>query len=371
MRQPRNSGFTLVELLVVIAIIGILVGLLLPAVQMAREAARRVQCSNNVKQLGMAIVNFETSKNRYPGYVERFGSTRDANGANFAKIGSWVVAILPHIDNQPLRDLWDDGTTYAAWDAGRFQSPDLFPVISTLRCPSEAGEGEMDLATGNTESEYAPSSYACNSGYHTEDFSRHTEFASQSINNAVFINRLPAFVNPENGTGIPVYGANPSGKVTSDRIRDGLSSTICLGENLQANSWGYPTNASVAVANAATANPKWHVGLVWLWREDPGVLGDPSDDVPDLLPSNKVNGEKDTATLQTHNFNAARPSSNHTGVVNMAMMDGSTIAISEQLDYHVYQALMTPNTQKSSVYYMDPLWMGNKYILKDEDFRLE
>lgn len=96
--QRRSYGFTLVELLVVIAIIGILVGLLLPAVQAAREAARRMQCSNNTKQMGLALHNYESTFKKLPPalFANPFASQYDDDGFG------WMVAILPFIEQQNL-----------------------------------------------------------------------------------------------------------------------------------------------------------------------------------------------------------------------------------------------------------------------------
>lgn len=358
MRRSHRSGFTLVELLVVIAIIGILVGLLVPAVQMAREAARRIQCSNNVRQLGMGVTNFETSKKRYPGYQEEFGSFTNF-GVPSAKVGSWHVAVMPFIEQQPLRDRWDDSTTWNEWTQGPEFAPNLFPEVSTFLCPSEAGDGE----------EFARNSYACNAGYYpgvdATGLPLAQELIAQQLANTVFINLVRQNVNISPSTPTQTYGANPNGKITADRIKDGLSSTICLTENLQANSWGYPGEL-----NRGGPSAKWNIGIVWLGREDPGILG-PDSPIPNIRPMNKINGAKETANVLSDMWECGRPSSNHTGIVNVSMLDGSTIGISEQVDYHVYQALMTPITSKSLVFYAQNGWAGQKYILKDGDFRLE
>src|SRR3954464_12680860 len=96
----RHRAFTLVELLIVIAIIGILVALLLPAIQAAREAARRSQCLNNMKQLGIAFLNYETAKKQFPLSIKRAGS--NGHGLN-----NWAPAVLPYIEEGNLVATYD------------------------------------------------------------------------------------------------------------------------------------------------------------------------------------------------------------------------------------------------------------------------
>jgi prepilin-type N-terminal cleavage/methylation domain-containing protein len=102
----RTRGFTLVELLVVIAIIGILVGLMLPAVQMARESARRTQCTGNLDQIGTALHNYHDTHGCFPPFfIHRTGDPSRIADAD--KGANWLVFLLPYVEQQALYDQWD------------------------------------------------------------------------------------------------------------------------------------------------------------------------------------------------------------------------------------------------------------------------
>ena len=143
--KPSKSGFTLVELLVVIAIIGILVGLLLPAVQAAREAARRMSCSNNTKQIGLAIHNYHATYNRIPlnieatRYRDRVNELTGVNNDLKTSTG-WLTGCLPFMEQQPLFEKCDftaftGGTWHCALDNAAMQIVRT-TTINTLMCPS-------------------------------------------------------------------------------------------------------------------------------------------------------------------------------------------------------------------------------------------
>jgi len=139
----RPRGMTLVELLVVIAIIALLVALLLPAVQGAREAARRLQCSNNLKQLGIAIAGHIAHREAFPHSVAYDGPTDGNPGPPDRNGQGWILAILPYLEQQPLFDRFAAGGCFAGsspsgglWKPGCRELMQL--QTATLHCPSDA-----------------------------------------------------------------------------------------------------------------------------------------------------------------------------------------------------------------------------------------
>ena len=159
--KKRTNAFTLVELLVVIAIIGILVALLLPAVQAAREAARRIQCTNQLKQLGLAALNYEQASGILP--PSGLFDVRPITGSKekLANVWggqqlSWVVLLLPWLEEQPLADRFD-----LSLSVSRQQTDPQSEIIGSLLCPSDTASGLQYVLPGFPNSTtFAKGNYA-------------------------------------------------------------------------------------------------------------------------------------------------------------------------------------------------------------------
>jgi prepilin-type N-terminal cleavage/methylation domain-containing protein/prepilin-type processing-associated H-X9-DG protein len=219
MKRIRR-GFTLIELLVVIAIIAILIALLLPAVQQAREAARRTQCKNNLKNIGVAMHSYHETFGLFPP-----GSTHTNWAAGQSSHAwSWIAHLLPHIEETTTYDTID--FRYSAWP-GNLSNPANQAVVQTkwewLKCPSSI-RGKL-VATGGYEiTEYLGSSGNSAAGY------------SGTIN-AGFCKTTTSIPNPNSG----VFWGNSSINVT--KITDGSSNTLAAGERPppESSGWGWWT----------------------------------------------------------------------------------------------------------------------------------
>ena len=285
----QRKAFTLIELLVVIAIIGILIGLLLPAVQSIREAANRVQCSNNIRQLALANLAFEERHGLYPGAFEKFPNP---DPAELPLLFTWAVMLLPDLE---------EGTAFEhyQWNV----EPDV--KLSVFICPSDH----------TIQKDNAQTSYVANHGVHGTCW-------EDLPSNGPFLNRA----------------AHPWQKCSHKSIRDGLDQTLFFSENIQALKYdefgwnGFDDDGEIDPAILAEQTDlKWNPIFQWFALEDPPFGA-------------RINEDKDNENLETPVEKAirARPSSDHRDGVMVAFGSGRVKFIRDSIDYSVYQQLCTP-----------------------------
>lgn len=321
--RPSHSktGFTLVELLVVIAIIGTLMGLLLPAVQSAREAGRRNTCTNNVNQLAKAVINYEAQKQSLPGW--RNFLRLNIGGTNAV---SWAIPLLPNLERMDV---------FRQWETQSVNSAGPLPYLSIFVCPTAPTADQSSAWT----------SYSGNAG-------------TGSVNRAdgVFLDSTVAKTNLD---------------IISSA--DGAANTLLFSEKCGSqvpsqNSWAALITAGQSGSSAYlfVCNPS---------GTHPALFGI-ANPLTSTIADGKIVNSLTTPSGSDFSFNA-QPTSNHPGGVIAAFADGHTVFLKDTVRPYVYAQLLTPNyVQASSVltasvtgWLMNPSTTGTvAYILQDGDY---
>ncbi len=303
MRNTRSrSGFTLIELLVVIAIIAILIGLLLPAVQKVREAASRMQCSNNLKQLGIAVHSYHDTQGRLPYSWSPNNYGYDNNGRSW----SWMSQILPYVEQQNLFTAGQLGTSGALSGVAPAAPVLTFnqaaavhaTMLKTFQCPSDPSSSTISTnrANGSSSAGAGVTNYkgVAGSNWAWGSFT----FTGPTGNS----NGLDA------GNGF-FYRSDNSRSLSLLGVTDGLSNTLMVGEDLMA----FNTHCAWARANYST-------GTVAIPLNNAMVTGQPGFNNPSDWPN-------------VYSFR-----SRHTGGANFGLGDGSVRFVRESIALAQYRA---------------------------------
>jgi prepilin-type N-terminal cleavage/methylation domain-containing protein/prepilin-type processing-associated H-X9-DG protein len=317
LKSQKSAGFTLVELLVVITIIGILIALLLPAVQAAREAARRMQCTNNLKQLGLACLSHEQTFGFLPtgGWGVWVLGAPD-RGAGKTQPGGWVYSILPYIEQDAIRQ---QGAGLADTSAAQAQLDRS--LIGAMNCPTRRST-QLFAHIGGGSSQ-ARSDYAANAGDIGIGTGSVTYFGPQTV--------ATVDQGKWDWSGIPAMtGVSfARSEVTMADVSDGTSVTYCLGEkNVNPDYYftgqDYGDDSSMfsgqqddtyrlGAASVAGSNPLRYTYLP------------PVPDTPGVV-----------ATSTSFGYSTSFGSA-HTGGCNFCFCDGSVRTISYSIDQEIHR----------------------------------
>jgi len=336
-KMHRRSGFTLVELLVVIAIIGVLVGLLLPAVQSAREAARRSSCTNNLKQIGLAVQNSHDTRNKFPEGRVRTEAKNTAAPWNTENI-SWMARILPYMEEGALYDAIDFEQS-PGW--GGVNAAVMKNKVAPFRCPSDGGQGKVAWVAPNgakvrggvpdiNRFGQGQTNYVANAG---DSFQLGTRARDNLSRGVVFSHRYRQS-----------EPAGP-GKVDMASCTDGTSKTIWASEVvighpfLATNSSlrtfasltnASPTNNGCPTSGTPATNGRQQIGASWF----EGYFAQHIAFSTMMTPNSRLFD----CTANSNDL-AVASRSKHPGLVQCVAVDGSVHSVQDSIDWAVWRYL--------------------------------
>jgi prepilin-type N-terminal cleavage/methylation domain-containing protein/prepilin-type processing-associated H-X9-DG protein len=345
--QPKTRhAFTLVELLVVIAIISTLMGLLLPAVQNAREAARRNTCSNNLSQLAKAMLAYDGSKNTLPGWKNNFPNNSIAVNATV----TWPIPLLPHLERSDVYQTIETGSTSSGLLTNLAASALSIPNIPIFQCPSAPAAGDI---TGII-------AYAGNAG---SGRTMATGTTTQAKGDGVLLDRV----------GTPTYSA---AKYSMDSVSngDGTSSTLLFSEK---TSNLLPSQGAWTTLITGTSSLDWSTSLM----PQVPLFGLPGANTAD---NSRPAGKTINATTSAAVGLLGLPSSTHPSGVVTGFCDGHVQYLRDSIDSWVYAQLVTSDTKfnasasSPSRYYTNStranLWLEDftgtpPYLLNEDHYK--
>lgn len=319
----KQRGFTLVELLVVIAIIGVLIGLLLPAVQAARESARRTQCKNNFKQVGLGLHSYHDSYSVFPPgslfarFFDKNIPTKEFNRSLDLDGFGWGAFILPYVEARQVHGMIGNWSQY--WETQSWAA--CGELVPMYRCPSDTSNSStwVDCCTGGDH------------GFGPESDWRVSNMAGVADSRAGWV--TDTYQPTAGGNGV-LFNFS---KIGTQHITDGTSNTVAVGE--VTGGWGYDQSGEHV-----------EMGYTWVTRDvqdmHNGING--AGTIPggrnlDLDPFDGDNGNRHVELYAEATF-----SSFHPGGCLFVYCDCHVDFVSEDIDQSVLQALATRDGDESS-----------------------
>jgi prepilin-type N-terminal cleavage/methylation domain-containing protein/prepilin-type processing-associated H-X9-DG protein len=338
MKTAIRKGFTLVELLVVIAILSTLMGLLLPAVQNAREAARRNSCSNNLSQLSKAVIAYEGKTSALPSWKNKFPNT-----AVSGTYTSWTIPILPNIERTDIYQSLKSGSPPAS-------GPLNVPYLEILQCPSSPVQANGPAST----------SYAANIGS-GQTLAPITTSNAQAKGDGALVDAIPVTT---------VSGSYAGARTSLDVIStaDGTATTLLLAEKCSAL---VTSQAPWGAIFADSSSFDWSAGNSY------PVFGIPGSSFSDtsMAYSGALVNPTSAAAVGTYGL----PSSTHSGGIMAVFCDGHVQFVKDGIASYTYAQLVTSNSRyEAGSYKTNSLradaWLKSNgaaqpYLIQEDDFK--